>query len=80
MRAIKLEEDMAKYKPTSSDLNEDNISKFVGEFVEGKLKVWISRFNLLFFPLAILIFFANFSNTTCLKRYPKTGTLSQWKY
>lgn len=41
MRAIKLEEDMAKYKPEISDLGEENIAKFVGDFVEGKLKVCI---------------------------------------
>lgn len=39
MRAIKLEEDMAKYKPESGDLGEENIAKFVGDFVQGELKV-----------------------------------------
>lgn len=38
MRAIKLEEDMAKYKPQSADLSEENIAKFVGDFVKGELK------------------------------------------
>lgn len=38
MRAIKLEEDMAKYKPESAELSKENIEKFVGEFAEGKLK------------------------------------------
>lgn len=37
-RAIKLEEDMAKYKPPSEDLSEESIKKFVADFVEGKLK------------------------------------------
>lgn len=39
MRAIKLEEDMTKYKPESPELNVDNVKKFVSDFVEGKLKV-----------------------------------------
>lgn len=38
MRAIKLEEDMSKYKPDTTDLTKEAIEKFVGEFVEGKLK------------------------------------------
>lgn len=38
-RAIKLEEDMAKYKPPTDDLTEESIKKFVSDFVEGKLKV-----------------------------------------
>ncbi|KAK7590158.1 hypothetical protein V9T40_001771 [Parthenolecanium corni] len=37
-RAIKLEEDMAKYKPPSNDLTEESIKTFVSDFVEGKLK------------------------------------------
>ncbi|XKL63465.1 hypothetical protein PGB90_005829 [Kerria lacca] len=38
VRAIKLEEDMAKYKPESAELTEESIKTFVGDFVEGKLK------------------------------------------
>lgn len=38
MRAIKLEEDMAKYKPEVAELTEESIQKFVSDFVEGKLK------------------------------------------
>ncbi|CAB3363638.1 Hypothetical predicted protein [Cloeon dipterum] len=38
MRLIKLEEDMAKYKPESGELSEEIIAQFVQDFVEGKLK------------------------------------------
>lgn len=38
MRLIKLEEDMAKFKPESSELDEETIKSFVQDFVEGKLK------------------------------------------
>lgn len=38
-RAIKLEDDMAKYKPPTDELTEESIKAFVGDFVEGKLKV-----------------------------------------
>ncbi|XP_060535710.1 protein disulfide-isomerase [Cylas formicarius] len=37
-RLIKLEEDMAKYKPDFVDLTADNLKKFVGDFLDGKLK------------------------------------------
>lgn len=37
-RIIKLEEDMAKYKPESDDLSAESIKKFVEEFLAGKLK------------------------------------------
>ncbi|XP_050514158.1 protein disulfide-isomerase-like [Diabrotica virgifera virgifera] len=37
-RLIKLEEDMAKYKPASDDLTADNIKNFVQDFLDGKLK------------------------------------------
>lgn len=47
MRAIKLEEDMAKYKPEVAELTEESIQKFVSDFVEGKLKVSIDKFLLL---------------------------------
>lgn len=40
MRAIKLEDDMTKYKPESSDLTGVNVRKFVSDFVAGKVKVW----------------------------------------
>jgi protein disulfide-isomerase A1 len=46
MRAIKLEEDMAKYKPATADLSKESIEKFVGDFVEGKLKVSLRPFSL----------------------------------
>lgn len=39
MRAIKLEEDMTKFKPESPELSGDNVRKFVSDFVEGKVKV-----------------------------------------
>jgi hypothetical protein len=39
MRLIRLEEDMAKYKPEKSDLSKDNIKSFVQDFIDGKLKV-----------------------------------------
>lgn len=38
MRLIKLEEDMAKYKPPSSDLSPSAIRDFVQSFLDGKLK------------------------------------------
>jgi len=38
MRLIKLEEDMAKYKPETSGIDEAGIRKFVSEFLDGKLK------------------------------------------
>lgn len=41
MRLIKLEEDMAKFKPDTIELSEDIISKFVQDFIDGKLKVII---------------------------------------
>ncbi|XP_019874108.1 protein disulfide-isomerase [Aethina tumida] len=37
-RLIKLEEDMAKYKPESDDLSSESIQKFVTDFLDGKLK------------------------------------------
>lgn len=39
MRAIKLEEDMTKFKPESPELTGENVRKFVSDFVEGKVKV-----------------------------------------
>jgi len=38
MRLIRLEEDMAKYRPESNDLEEENVKKFVQDFLDGKLK------------------------------------------
>ncbi len=38
MRLIKLEEDMAKYKPESNDIEESNIRSFVEAFLAGSLK------------------------------------------
>jgi len=38
LRIIKLEEDMAKYKPKSYDITEENLSSFVQDFQDGKLK------------------------------------------
>ncbi|KDR21216.1 protein disulfide-isomerase [Zootermopsis nevadensis] len=38
MRLIRLEEDMAKYKPEKPDLSKDNINSFVQDYVDGKLK------------------------------------------
>lgn len=37
-RLIKLEDDMAKYKPETNELTAESIKKFVTDFVEGKLK------------------------------------------
>ncbi|CAG9821603.1 unnamed protein product [Phaedon cochleariae] len=37
-RLIRLEEDMAKYKPESTDLTADNLRQFVQDFLDGKLK------------------------------------------
>lgn len=38
MRIVKLEQDMAKYKPENPDLGADNVLDFVQSFVDGKLK------------------------------------------
>merc|ERR1711994_492180 len=38
MRLIRLEEDMAKYRPESGALEEANVRKFVQDFLDGKLK------------------------------------------
>lgn len=38
MRLIRLEEDMAKYKPANSELSAENIEQFVQSYVDGKLK------------------------------------------
>jgi len=38
MRIIKLEEDMSKYKPESTELSEDNIRSFVNAYKKGELK------------------------------------------
>lgn len=38
VRLIKLEEDMAKYKPESKDLSADSIKEFLQKFMDGKLK------------------------------------------
>lgn len=38
MRLIRLEEDMAKYKPENPDLSAENIESFVQAYTEGKLK------------------------------------------
>lgn len=38
MRLIKLEQDMAKYKPDNPELTAENVLEFVTDFIEGKLK------------------------------------------
>ncbi|KAK7066384.1 hypothetical protein SK128_028156 [Halocaridina rubra] len=38
LRIIKLEEDMAKYKPDKYDLSESGLTNFVQSFLDGKLK------------------------------------------
>lgn len=39
MRLIRLEEDMAKYKPETNEISSDTIRSFVDKFIAGKLKV-----------------------------------------
>ena len=39
VRLIQLTEDMAKYRPETTDLDTDTIRSFVQSFVDGKLKV-----------------------------------------
>lgn len=39
MRAIKLLDDMTKFKPEFPELTGENVRKFVSDFVEGKVKV-----------------------------------------
>lgn len=38
MRLIKLEQDMAKYKPENPEISTENVLKFVTAFMEGELK------------------------------------------
>ena len=38
MRIIKLEEDMSKFKPESTELSEENIRAFVKQYLAGELK------------------------------------------
>ncbi|EZA48186.1 hypothetical protein DMN91_010287 [Ooceraea biroi] len=38
MRIIKLEEDMAKYKPENREISAENVQEFVAAFTDGKLK------------------------------------------
>jgi len=39
MRLIHLAEDMAKYKPASTEVSEENVRGFVQDYLDGKLKV-----------------------------------------
>merc|ERR1712059_165113 len=38
MRIIKLEEDMSKFKPESTELSEENIRLFVKQYLDGEIK------------------------------------------
>merc|ERR1719156_107784 len=38
MRIIKLEEDMSKFKPSSTELSDSNIREFVKQYLAGELK------------------------------------------
>lgn len=38
MRLIRMEEDMAKYKPTASDISPESVKAFVQDYLDGKLK------------------------------------------
>ena len=39
MRIIKLEEDMSKFKPDSTELSDENIRAFVAKYLAGDIKV-----------------------------------------
>lgn len=38
LRIIKLDEDMTKFKPSKSEIDEENVKEFVSSFLDGKLK------------------------------------------
>lgn len=35
-----MEDDMKKFKPDFAEFTEENLKKFVGDYVEGKVKVF----------------------------------------
>jgi protein disulfide-isomerase A1 len=39
MRIIQMKEDIIKYKPESTDIEEENINKFVKDYVDGKVPI-----------------------------------------
>lgn len=62
MRAIKLLDDMTKFKPEFPELTGENVRKFVSDFVEGKVKVGYCFLNNNVIYLLLFIF--NFSLAT----------------
>ena len=54
MRLIKLEEEMTKFKPETSDITAENVKTFVQKVLDGKLKVCINCMNT--FAAHIIIF------------------------
>jgi protein disulfide-isomerase A1 len=55
MRLIKLEDEMTKFKPESSDIKADNIRTFVQKVLDGKLKVCLSKSANCFQIVCVLI-------------------------
>lgn len=68
-RAIKLEDEMSKFKPESKDLSEETIRKFVEDFVAGTLKVNVEKWDKYSrFCRFEILFAVNFSATLFVAR------------
>lgn len=79
MRLIRLEEDMAKYKPQKPELTKDNIKSFVQDFIDGKLKVsndWDVKITVLWNVVPALEMEAAHPSKTLVTVYEKTAVLA----